>query len=174
MSQITRQYPVGKYHKPGAISPADRARWIETIAATPVRMREAVTALAAQQLDTPYREGGWTARHVVHHLPESHMNAYIRFKLALTEDNPVIKPYDEAAWARLNDVASAPIEASLDLLEALHRRWVVLMRGMQEADWTRGYIHPEAKDGKVIPLEEVLALYAWHSDHHLAHIKSVM
>jgi hypothetical protein len=172
MSEATRQYPVGKFQTPASFSPADRARWMETIAATPSRMREAAGALSEQQLDTPYREGGWTARQVIHHVPESHMNAYIRFKLALTENDPVIKPYDEAAWARLNDVPAAPIEASLDLLEALHRRWVVLMQGMSEADWKRAYIHPEA--GRRVPLEEVLALYAWHSDHHLSHVKSVM
>jgi hypothetical protein len=174
MSEPSRQYPVGRFQRPASCSSADRARWIETIAAMPARMREAVNGLTEAQLDTPYREGGWTARQVVHHVPESHMNAYIRFKLALTENNPVIKPYDEAAWARLNDVGAAPIEASLTLLDALHRRWVVLMQGMSDADWKRGYIHPEAKDRGVIPLEEVLAAYAWHSDHHLGHVRSVM
>jgi hypothetical protein len=173
MTEASRQYPVGKFRRPASYPPADRARWIQTIAAAPLRMREAATALTERQLDTPYREDGWTARQVIHHVPESHMNAYIRFKLALTETDPVIKPYDEAAWARLNDVGVAPVEASLALLEALHRRWVVLMHGMSEADWKRGYIHPEAKDRGVIPLEEVLALYAWHSDHHLGHVKSV-
>lgn len=174
MSERTRQYPVGKFQRPASVSPADRARWIATIAATPARMREAASSLTEQQLDTPYREGGWTARQVIHHVPESHMNSYIRFKLALTEDAPVIKPYDEAAWARLNDVPVAPVEASLALLEALHERWVVLMNGMSEADWKRGYIHPEAKDRGTIPLQEVLALYAWHCDHHLGHVKSVI
>jgi len=174
MTGTSRRYPIGKFQRPAAIAPADRARWIETIAAAPARMREAAAALTELELDTPYREGGWTARQVIHHVPESHMNAYIRFKLALTETDPVIKPYDEAAWARLNDVAVTPIEASLALLEALHRRWVVLMQGMPEADWKRGYIHPEAQDHAVIPLEEVLALYAWHSDHHLGHVKSMI
>jgi hypothetical protein len=171
MSERTPQYPVGKFHAPESLSPEDRARCIETIASTPAKMREAVGKLTAKQLDTPYREGGWTARQVVHHVPESHMNAYIRFKLALTETNPVIKPYDEAAWTRLNDVAVAPIEASLALLESLHERWVVLMRGLSAGDWRKRYIHPEY--GQARTLEYTLALYAWHGEHHIAHVNSV-
>jgi hypothetical protein len=172
MSERTRQYPIGKFHRPESISPADRARFIDIIASAPARMQEAVSRLSETQLETPYREGGWTARQVIHHVPESHMNAYIRFKLALTETDPIIKPYDEAAWARLPDVAAIPIATSLSLLGSLHARWVVLMRGMSEAEWKRGYIHPEGNRGPV-PLGEVLALYAWHCDHHLGHIKSV-
>jgi hypothetical protein len=172
MSEKTPQYPIGKFHAPATISAVDRARYIETIAAAPARLRAAVNGHSAKQLETPYREGGWTVRQVIHHVPDSHMNAYVRFKLALTEANPVIKPYDEAAWALLSDTADTPIETSLNLLESLHRRWVVLMRGMSEADWKKGYIHPDS-DG-VIALDQVLALYAWHCSHHLAHVKAVM
>jgi hypothetical protein len=171
MIQGDAQYPVGKFHTPASISAEDRARYIESIATTPARMRAAVAALGTQHLDKPYREGGWTARQVIHHVPESHMNAYIRFKLALTETGPVIKPYDEAAWAKLRDVEAAPIEASLVLLDALHQRWVVLLRGLEEQEWKRTFIHPEYGDART--LEQTLALYAWHGDHHIAHIKSV-
>lgn len=173
MSEKTTQYPVGKFRAPDSISPEDRARYIETIAAAPARLRDAVCAASIQQLDTPYREGGWTVRQVIHHVPESHMNAYIRFKLALTETDPVVKPYDEAAWAKLNDISVTPVETSLTLLEALHQRWVILMRGMSEADWKKRYIHPESDRG-VMPLDHVLAMYAWHCDHHIGHVKSVV
>jgi len=119
------------------------------------------------QLDTPYRDGGWTVRQVVHHVPDSHMNAYIRFRLALTEHEPVIKPYDEAAWAELVDAKSAPPEISLTLLDALHDRWVRLLRSMSDADFLKQFRHPELG---VVPLEKNLALYAWHGKHHVAHI----
>jgi hypothetical protein len=171
MTEITPQYPVGKFRRPESVSPDDRTRYIDIIATAPARLREAAMALLERQLDTPYREGGWTARQVIHHVPESHMNAYVRFKLALTETDPVVKPYDEAAWAKLNDVPVTPIETSLTLLEALHERWVIVMRGMSEEDWKRGYIHPEANRG--MALDIVLAMYAWHCDHHLGHIRSV-
>lgn len=163
------RYPVGRFRFPESISAEDRARYIETIAAAPGRFREAVAGLSDAQLDTPYREGGWTVRQVVHHVPDSHMNAYIRFKLALTENDPVVKPYDEAAWARLGDVAVTPVETSLALLEGLHHRWVILMRGMSAEEWKRRYIHPESNRGTMV-LDEVLAMYAWHCDHHVAHI----
>ena len=171
MSEKDPRYPIGKFHAPESISPDDRARSIETIESAPARLREAVAALSTTQLDTPYREGGWTVRQVIHHVPESHMNAYIRFKLALTEADPVVKPYDEAAWARLNDIGATPVETSVSLLDYLHRRWVILMRGMSEEDWKKRYIHPEY--GRAQTLEHTLLLYAWHSDHHLAHVKSV-
>jgi len=171
MSEKSPQYPIGKFHLPESVSPEDRARLIETIRAAPARLRAAASGISAAQLDTPYREGGWTIRQVIHHIPESHMNAYIRFKLALTETDPVIKPYDEAAWARLSDVAVAPIEASIVLLESLHQRWVVLMQGMSGDDWLRRYVHPEF--GQSRTLEQTLALYAWHGDHHIAHVTSV-
>jgi hypothetical protein len=172
MSAKTPQYPIGKFSPPESIAPEDRARYIETIASAPARLREATKGISATRLDTPYREGGWTVRQVIHHVPESHMNAYIRFKLALTETDPVIKPYDEAAWARLSDVAVAPIETSIVLLESLHMRWVVLMRGLSGDDWGERFIHPEY--GQARTLEQTLALYAWHGDHHIAHVKSVV
>jgi hypothetical protein len=169
-SERDPRYPIGRFHASESISAGDRAGYIETISAAPARLREAVAGLSEGQLDTPYREGGWTIRQVVHHVPESHMNAYIRFKLALTENDPVVKPYDEAAWARLNDVPVVPIETSLMLLDSLHQRWVILMRGMSDEDWKKGYIHPESDRG-VMLLDKVLAMYAWHSDHHLAHVR---
>jgi hypothetical protein len=172
VSERTPQYPIGKFHAPESLSLEDRARLIETIAAAPARLREAAHGISATQLDTPYREGGWTIRQVIHHIPESHMNAYIRFKLALTEADPVIKPYDEAAWARLGDVAVAPIETSIVLLESLHQRWVVLMRLLSGDDWRKRFVHPEY--GQARTLEQTLALYAWHGDHHIAHVKSVV
>jgi hypothetical protein len=126
-----------------------------------------VNGLTETQLDTPYRQGGWTVRQIVHHVPDSHLNSYIRFKLALTEDRPTIKPYDEALWAGLSDSRDTPVETSLTLLESLHSRWIVLMRGMGEADWKRTFNHPERG---VVSLENTLAMYAWHSKHHVAHI----
>src|SRR5580698_2191822 len=156
MSEIDPRYPIGKFRPPESISAEDRARYIAIVAAAPARFGEAVSGLSGAQLDTPYREGGWTIRQVVHHVPESHMNAYIRFKLALTETDPVVKPYDEAAWARLNDIPVTPVETSLTLLEALHQRWVILMRGMSEDDWKRKYIHPD--HGRAQTLEYTLAL----------------
>lgn len=171
MSESTAQYPIGKFHAPESISPQDRVRYIETVASAPARLRAAVEGVTVKQLDTPYREGGWTVRQVVHHVPESHMNAYIRFKLALTENEPVIKPYDEAAWARLSDVAVAPIDASLALVESLHERWVVLMKELSVEDWRKQYIHPEY--GLARTLEQTLALYAWHGEHHIAHVNRV-
>src|SRR6185295_10257740 len=148
-----------------------RARFIEDIAAAPQRMRSAVAGLTDEQLNTPYRDGGWTVRQVVHHLPDSHLNAYTRMKLALTEDEPVIKPYDEARWAELADVQATPIETSLTLLECLHRRWVLLLRSLGPKELGRRFRHPE--HNRSIGLEEMLALYAWHGRHHVAHITSL-
>ena len=161
------RFPIGKFRSPESVSAEDRTRFIETIASQAERLRQAVAGLSEAQLDTPYREGGWTVRQVVHHVPESHMNSYIRFKLALTETDPVIKPYDEAAWAALKDVAETPVEVSLSLLDFLHRRWVALLRGMDEADWRKQFRHPEIGP---VSLERNLALYAWHGDHHIAHV----
>jgi hypothetical protein len=172
MTAKTPQYPIGKFRAPESVSPEDRALYVEAIASAPARLRAAAIGITATQLDTPYREGGWTIRQVIHHIPESHMNAYIRFKLALTEADPVIKPYDEAAWARLGDVAVAPIETSIVLLESLHQRWVVLMRLLSGDDWRKRFVHPEY--GQARTLEQTLALYAWHGDHHIAHVKSVV
>jgi len=165
------RYPVGKFEAPTSISPQQRKEWIAAIEEAPRRMREAVTGLNEQQLNTPYRDGGWTVRQVVHHVPESHMNAYIRYKLALTEDTPTIKPYMESKWSMLPDIQPTPIEVSLQLLEALHVRWVTLMKVMKEQEWKRKFHHPEM--GKDVSLEAVLGMYAWHGRHHVAHITTL-
>ena len=163
------RYPVGPFHAPAEISAADRATLIGVIVDLPTNMRAAVAGLEPKQLDTPYRPDGWTVRQVVHHVPDSHMNAYMRFRLALTEENPVIRPYLEARWAELPDARGGSVPMSLNLLDALHVRWVVLLRAMREEDFARTYQHPE-QPGRSIPLSEVLAMYAWHSRHHVAHI----
>jgi uncharacterized damage-inducible protein DinB len=165
------RYPVGKFKSPAGPQMSDERRvLIEQIAATPARMRAAVAGLSDAQLDTPYREGGWTVRQVVHHVPDSHMNAYTRLKLALTEHEPAIKPYDEAAWAKLNDVRDTPIETSLLLLDTLHARWGTLLDAMTDADFERTLRHP---DYGVMTLDWLVALYAWHGRHHVGHITSL-
>jgi uncharacterized damage-inducible protein DinB len=164
------RYPVGPCQYPEVVSPEERARNIEDIAALPVRLWEAVAGLDDDQFDTPYRPGGWTVRQVVHHLADSHMNAFCRFRLALTEPQPTIKPYNERAWAELADSRSAPIESSLDLLEGLHRRWVLILTVMSEADFARTFEHPEMG---VLRLDTYLASYGWHCRHHVAHITSL-
>jgi uncharacterized damage-inducible protein DinB len=165
------RYPVGKFNRPDTTLTADeRRQFVEQIAATPARMREAVAGLSEQQLDTPYRDGGWTVRQVVHHVPDSHMNAYTRVKLALTEEQPTIKPYDEAAWAKLNDVRDTPIETSLLLLETLHQRFDTILRAMTDADFERTLLHPEHG---VMTLDALIAMYAWHGRHHVGHITSL-
>lgn len=161
------RFPIGRFSYPASVSAEQRAAFLDRIAAVPARLRAAVSGLTDAQLDTPYREGGWTIRQVVHHVPDSHMNSYVRFKLALTEDEPTIKPYDEAAWALLPDTAATPVETSLALLEALHERWVTLLRGLSEEQWKRTMRHPV---NGLLRLDQVLALYAWHGDHHIAHI----
>jgi DinB superfamily len=161
------RFPIGKFHYEGSPSADQRRKFIGEIEHTPAAIRAAVQDLSPEQLDTPYRDGGWNARQVVHHVPESHMNAYIRFKLALTEDEPTIKPYAEDRWARLADVQTTPVEISLALLENLHVRWVVLLRSLREEDWTRTFKHPELGP---VSLEKSLAIYAWHGRHHTAHI----
>jgi uncharacterized damage-inducible protein DinB len=171
-TEETLRYPTGKFHRPrGPLTDSQRREMIDVIARTPSDLRAAVRGLSDAQLDTPYRPGGWTVRQVVHHVPDSHMNAFIRFKLALTEETPTIKPYDEAAWAKLSDVGQTPIETSLTLLSALHDRWVNLMRGMSSSDFSRTLKHPEWDDP--MSLDTVLALYAWHGPHHIAHITSL-
>jgi uncharacterized damage-inducible protein DinB len=164
------RYPVGRFDFKQEIPTERRGALIDSIAAAPARLREAVRDLDEAQLDTPYREGGWTVRQVVHHVPDSHMNAFIRFKLALTEDNPTIKPYEEAEWAKLSDVRDTPIETSLVLLEKLQERWVILMRGMSDADFNRTFEHPE---NGVMSLNKTLGLYEWHGRHHVGHIRSL-
>ena len=160
------KYPVGKYRLPPTITPTDRHSWIEEISATPRQMREAVAGLSDSQLDTPYRPEGWTVRQVVHHVPDSHMNCWIRMKWCLTEDQPAIKTYDEAAWAELPD-SKAPIEMSLGLLDALHARWMALLAPLTEAQFRRNFVHPELGPRT---LDQTLSLYAWHGRHHVAHI----
>src|SRR6476646_10669932 len=165
------RYPVGRFDWDAQIKESDHAILIATIAETPSALRSALAGLSRDQLETPYRPGGWTVKQVVHHVPDSHMNAYTRFKLALTEDEPTIKPYDEAAWAELADSRRVPIEVSLDLLDALHMRWVALLRSMDAADFNRGLRHPE--QGRVLTLKQMLGLYSWHGRHHVAHINSL-
>jgi hypothetical protein len=165
------RYPVGDFSVSGEITPARREGWIAEIAEAPALLRAAVHGLNNEQFDTPYRPEGWTVRQVVHHLPDSHLNAYIRFKLALTEDNPTIKPYEEARWAELPDTAGTQVGVSLMLLEALHRRWVVLLKSIPEAQWARTFFHPD--QNKSLRLDRVLAMYAWHGKHHVAHINGL-
>ena len=165
------RYPVGRFTLPDEPpSAAERARLIEEIASTPSRFRAAIDGLDDARLDTPYRDGGWTVRQVAHHLPDSHINAYTRFKLALTEDNPAIMPYDEAAWAMLAD-SRLPVAPSLALLESLHARWTALLHAMTEEQFRRTYLHPE--HGRMFTLGGVLAMYAWHGRHHTAHVTAL-
>lgn len=161
------RFPIGKFSFPGTVTDADRAAFISEIEQVPAKLRVAVTGLSVQQLDTPYRDGGWTVRQVAHHVPDSHMNAYVRYKLALTEDVPTIKPYAEDRWAQLGDTKTTPVEVSLALLESLHDRWVRLLRSLGPTDWKRAFRHPELG---VVLLEKNLALYAWHGKHHVAHV----
>jgi uncharacterized damage-inducible protein DinB len=165
------RHPIGRFSFQAPSTPEQRRTWIAEIAEAPANLRAAVAGLSEEQLDTPYREGGWTVRQVIHHVPESHMNAYIRFKLALTESEPTVKPYDEAAWAETADVRGTPIEVALALLENLHQRWVVLLQSMSHADFAKQFRHPELG---VVPLERNLALYAWHGKHHVAHVTSLL
>jgi uncharacterized damage-inducible protein DinB len=167
MSDEALRYPIGKFQRPGAVSQGDRDQYFSDIEEAPGRLRAAVAGLMAHQLDTPYREGGWTVRQVAHHLPDSHMNAYVRMKLALTEEAPTIKPYDEARWAELSDSRTTPVETSLAMLGALHERWMHLLRGMREGDFDRKVMHPEMG---ALTVDDLLALYAWHGRHHVAQI----
>jgi hypothetical protein len=161
------RYPTGPFTFDPDINPEKRQHWIRRIAGAPEAMRTAVAGLDERQLDTPYRPGGWTVRQVVHHVPDSHVNAYVRFKLALTEDTPTIKTYKEAAWAEVADTAGTPVEVSLTLLEALHRRWVVLLESLSAKDFERPLNHPE--HGR-IALDYLLQMYAWHGRHHAAQV----
>jgi hypothetical protein len=164
------QYPIGKFHFDGSLTEEQKQNCIEDISRAPGELRAAVSGLSATQLDTPYRPAGWTVRQVTHHVPDSHMNAYIRFKLALTENEPTIKPYEQGLWAQLEDSKSTPIEVSLTLLDSLHDRWVRLLRSMKADDWKRTFRHPELG---LVSLEKNVALYSWHGRHHVAHITSL-
>ncbi|OPH59380.1 metal-dependent hydrolase [Paenibacillus ferrarius] len=162
------RYPIGLFEHEGEITEEKLHTWMADIASTPARLRMAVAGLSDEQLDTPYRAGGWTLRQVVHHVADSHMNSYTRFKLALTEEEPTIRPYYEERWAELSDGRSAPVELSLVLLEALHSRWMILLQEMQQDQFARAFVHPES--GKTIRLDWNVGLYAWHGNHHIAHI----
>jgi uncharacterized damage-inducible protein DinB len=164
------RYPLGPFQMPESVPSESRAVFIRQIGETPARLRAAVQGFSSAQFDTPYREGGWTVRQVVHHLPDSHLNAYIRFRLAITEEEPLVKTYDEARWAELPDARTAEPEISLILLEMLHRRWVLLLESFTDTDFRSTLRHPALG---VLPLERMLALYAWHGRHHVAQITAL-
>ena len=167
---IDPRYPVGKFSPPeGAVPAEQRAQLLNQVAEAPAKLRSAIEGLTETQLDTPYRAGGWTSRQVVHHVADSHMNGFIRFKLGLSEDNPTIKPYPEHLWADLAD-QKLPTDVSLPIVENVHERWVAVLRSMKETDWERTFNHPEMG---VQRLDRALALYAWHGRHHVAHITSL-
>ena len=161
------RYPVGKYHRPDAHTAASRAAAIATIAALPASLTKALAGLSASQLDTPYRNGGWTVRQVIHHLADSHMNAYIRTRFTLTSDKPTIMPYPEDVWAELPDAKSGPVEASVAILNGLHARWTALLSAQQPATFARAFVHPEHGERT---LDWMVDMYAWHCRHHTAHI----
>ncbi len=164
------RYPIGRFSAPEEISNEQINNYIQTIEEAPAKYKKAVQGLTKEQLDTPYRPDGWTIRQVVHHVPDSHINSYVRFKLGLTEDKPTIKTYDEAKWAELEDSRETLVEVSLTLLDSLHKRWTDLLRSMTEKDFQRTINHPEHGEMK---LDKLLALYDWHSKHHLAHITNL-
>ena len=165
------RYPIGKHTHPDAITSADRARFIDDIAACPAAVRAVVRGLDDARLDTPYRDGGWTVRQVVHHLPDSHLQAYVRIKLALTEDEPTIKAYEEDRWAELPEARNAPADMSLVLLDAVHARWVAALRSLDSTQFARRYYHPQQQ--RHLSIDQTLALYSWHGRHHVAHIQSL-
>jgi hypothetical protein len=164
-----QRYPVGRFKRPAQLTPEQRKTFIATLERFPAELRAITAPLGDMDLERPYRLGGWTVRQVVHHVADSHMNACVRMRLALTEDSPVIKPYDEAQWAELEDARTLPVAPSLTLLEALHQRWVVLLESFTEEQWARTYRHPESGEQT---MEQVLALYEWHSRHHLGHVRA--
>lgn len=170
MTQDPR-YPIGKFAQEGDITPEQREAWIRDIELLPVQLAAALEGLTDEQLDTPYREGGWTVRQVAHHLTDSHMNCLMRFKLALTEEDPVIKTYDEDAWAKLADSGKAPVSLAVEQISGLHARWSLLLRAMNDADFARTYRYPEASRSS--RLDRTLGLYAWHGRHHVAHVTSL-
>lgn len=164
------RYPIGRYEKKPSVSPRDVAKWIDEIEALPTDLRAAVSGLTDDQIDTPYRDGGWTVRQLIHHIADSHLNAYIRFKLGLTEDTPSIKPYQQDDWAKLPD-SEMPIAVSLDMLESIHKRWVTVLKSMDGEQLNREIYHPEYD--KIIVLKSFIGNYAWHGKHHLAHITNL-
>jgi len=164
------RYPIGKFTYDGSLTEDQKHKLLDDIAQAPGNLRAAVKGLSEKQLDTPYRPEGWTVRQVAHHVPDSHLNAYVRFKLALTEEEPTIKPYAEDRWAQLADTPATPVEVSLTMLDSLHDRWVRLLRSLRPEDWKRTFRHPELG---LVSLEKNLALYAWHGRHHVAHITNL-
>jgi uncharacterized damage-inducible protein DinB len=165
------RYPIGKFKWSGSFTPEEREKCIQTIAEAPDKLAEALKGLTEEQLDTPYREGGWTVRQVAHHLADAHMNTLMRFKLALTESDPAIKTYDEDGWASLADSRQAPVEMALDMYRSIHAKWVYLMRNMTESDFAKTFHYPENR--RTLTLDQTLGIYAWHSLHHVAHITSL-
>ncbi len=170
MTETDLRYPIGKFQRPVSLNPDERAAAVSVIAETPAMLRQAVAGLDDEQLDTPYRPGGWSVRQVVHHLPDSHVNAYVRVKLALTEEAPTIRPYAEARWAALPEATSGPVEVSLALLDGLHQRWTLALRSLSPEDWQRPLVHLES--GRQT-LEQLTALYVWHGRHHVAHVTAL-
>ncbi len=164
------RYPIGKFSYSGPLTPEQKQQYLNDIEQTPARLRAILSGLSNQQLDTPYREGGWTPRQVAHHVADSHLNSYIRFKLALTEDEPTIKGYKEDRWAELPEAKHAPVEVSLALLDSLHQRWMLMLRAFTDAEWKRTFRHSELGP---MSLEKTLALYSWHGRHHVAHVASL-
>ncbi|MFC5700099.1 YfiT family bacillithiol transferase [Cohnella faecalis] len=162
------RFPIGPFLHEGAIDSTQRDAWISDIEELPEKLATALIGLNDDQLDTPYRDGGWTVRQVAHHLADSHMNSFIRFKLALTEEHPSIKPYFEEKWALLEDTVKAPLALSLELLRGLHGRWALLLRSLTEDDFSRTFFHPGSQT--IVPLSEALGTYSWHGKHHVAHI----
>lgn len=164
------KFPIGQFTKPREITTEILKQYISDIETFPSRLKKEILNVSESQLDTGYRPGGWTIRQVVNHCADSHMNCLIRFKLALTEDNPTIKPYFEDRWAELSDSKTMAVDPALKMIEGIHERWTVLLKNLTETDWKRTFFHPES--GKQFPLDETLGFYAWHSNHHLAHIIS--
>ncbi len=164
------RYPIGKFQPKPQLTDDERQAFIHLLAEAPVKLRQSVSGLMEEQLDTPYRPEGWTVRQVIHHLPDSHLNAYVRMKLAMTEQQPTIKPYEQQLWAELSDAKTAPIEMSLTLFESLHKRWVLFLQSLKSSDFARTINHPESG---VMNLDRILQLYAWHGRHHTAQITSL-
>lgn len=162
------RFPIGEFKRPDRLTDAERSAAIARIEATPATLRAAVSGMSDAQLDSTYREGSWTLRQVVHHLADSHVNSYTRFRLALTENHPTIKPYDEGKWAELEDARTMPVEVSLTLLDAIHERWVKLLRSLSPPDFERTIDHPE---NGTMTIDQLLAMYAWHGEHHVAHVR---
>ena len=164
------RYPIGQFDLTAPIIPEQRTTYISQIEEAPAKMRAAVAGLSNEQLATPYRPGGWTVRQVVHHVPDSHVNSYMRFKLAATEDQPLIRTYHEERWAELDDAKNAPLDVSLDFLETLHRRWVMFLKSLSEDDLKKSFQHP---DWGLVTLDKAIVWYAWHGRHHVAHITAL-